>query len=234
LRDNFRMNILVVAAHPDDEVLGCGGTIAKHAAAGDEVHILILAEGLTSRQPLREREKSAGGTGELAAAARKAGDILGVKSMQLHDFPDNRMDSLDRLDIVKKIEASVMQVAPQIVYTHWAGDVNIDHQIVHHAAVTACRPLPGTTVESILCFEVPSSTEWQAAGSAPPFVPNWFVDVSAALDAKLRALEAYRSEMRPWPHPRSIAAVTHLARWRGASVGVEAAEAFMLGRRILK
>jgi LmbE family N-acetylglucosaminyl deacetylase len=228
------MKVLVLAAHPDDEVLGCGGAIARHAAAGDEVHVVVLGEGLTSRSPSLEQGRKAGGADALAAAARKAGEILGVKSLQLHDLPDNRMDSLDRLDVVKKIEASVAQIAPQVVYTHWVGDLNIDHQIIHRAALTACRPLPGVSVRSILCFEVPSSTEWQAAGTAPAFAPNWFVDVSATLQTKLRALQAYAAEMRPWPHPRSSEAVTHLARWRGASIGVEAAEAFVLCRNLEK
>jgi len=226
------MQILIIAAHPDDEVLGCGGTIAKHLQNGDEVHVLILAEGVTSRDEVRERESRAGELSQLAQAAQEAGRILGVKSVELYDFPDNRMDSVDLLDVVKVVERAIDKYKPDMVYTHHAGDVNIDHRIVHQAVVTACRPLPGRCVKTLLFFEVPSSTEWQTPGSAPAFLPNYFVDISDCLDKKLQALKAYESEMRPWPHPRSFQAAEHLARWRGSMVGVEAAEGFVLGRKL--
>lgn len=226
------VKVLIIAAHPDDEVLGCGGTIARHVQSRDEVHVLILAEGLTSRDKERERDKRADELSALAQAAREAGRILGVQSVELHDFPDNRMDSLELLDVVKVIEAAIDKYKPDAVYTHHAGDVNIDHRIVHQAVVTACRPLPGQCVKTLLFFEVLSSTEWQTPGSAPAFMPNYFVEISDFLDKKLKALEAYRNEMRDWPHPRSLKAVEHLARWRGASAGVEAAEGFILGRKL--
>jgi len=226
------MQILIIAAHPDDEVLGCGGTIAKHLQNGDEVHVLILAEGVTSRDEVRERESRAGELSQLAQAAQEAGRILGVKSVELYDFPDNRMDSVDLLDVVKVVERAIDKYKPDMVYTHHAGDVNIDHRIVHQAVVTACRPLPGQCVKTLLFFEVPSSTEWQIPGSAPAFLPNYFVDISDCLDKKFQALKAYESEIRSWPHPRSLTAVEHLARWRGSMVGVEAAEGFVLGRKL--
>lgn len=224
------MNVLVLAAHPDDEVLGCGGAIARHAQQGDQVHIVILAEGLTSRTTQRNREQHHAGLSDLAQAAQDASQVLGTASLTLHDFPDNRMDRCDLLDIVKVVEASIQQHNPAVIYTHHAGDVNIDHQRVHQAVVTAARPLPGHQVKTLLFFEVVSSTEWQPPGSAPMFTPNWFVDISATLSLKHKALDCYHSEMHGFPHPRSLAAVEHLARWRGATVGVEAAEAFMLGR----
>lgn len=220
-------NILVVAAHPDDEVLGCGGAIARHAAGGDRVRIVILAEGLTSRGPATPRS-----LGALRASARKAGDILGVSEVQFEGLPDNRFDSLDRLTLIKRIEDHVSVWKPAVVYTHHGGDVNIDHQVVHHAVLTACRPQPGHSLETLLYFEVPSSTEWQTPGSGAPFQPNWFVDIAPYLDVKLKALEAYGGEIRSWPHPRSVAGVEHLGRWRGCTVGAEAAEAFILGRQI--
>jgi LmbE family N-acetylglucosaminyl deacetylase len=226
------MQILIIAAHPDDEVLGCGGTIVKHLQNGDEVHVVILAEGVTSRDKVRERESRAGELSQLARAAQGAGRILGVQSVELYDFPDNRMDSVDLLDVVKVVETAVDRYKPDTVYTHHAGDVNIDHRIVHQAVVTACRPLPGQWVKTLLFFEVPSSSEWQTPGSAPAFAPSYFVDISNCLDKKLQALETYESEMRSWPHPRSLAAVEHLARWRGSMVGVEAAEGFVLGRKL--
>jgi LmbE family N-acetylglucosaminyl deacetylase len=148
-------------------------------------------------------------------------------------MPDNRMDCVDMLDVVQQIEESVQRHKPCTVLTHNAGDVNIDHRIVHDAVIAACRPQPGHCVKKLLFFEVPSSTEWRPAASAPVFSPNFFVDISATLARKLKALEAYASELREFPHPRSLQAVSALARWRGASVGVMAAEAFMLGREVL-
>lgn len=222
--------VLVVAAHPDDEVLGCGGTIARHAAEGDSVHILIVGEGETSRQTNRDSAGEVELVEGLAKAAERAGRILGANEVEIIGLPDNRMDSLDRLDLIKMIEMRVVKHKPEIVYVHHAGDVNIDHRRLHEAVITACRPMPGKSVRQILSFEVASSTEWQTAGSAPSFNPNCFVDISEKWDLKKQALETYAAEMRPWPHARSMEALEHLARWRGAQVGVEAAEAFCLLR----
>jgi LmbE family N-acetylglucosaminyl deacetylase len=223
-------SILIFAAHPDDEVLGCGGTIAKLADEGAIIHVAFLADGVFSRAVDQVRMQE-----ELRirrAAAQKACDILGVKSVSFGDFPDNRMDTVALLDITKALEELIAVHQPEVVFTHHAGDVNIDHRRMHEAAVTACRPQRGNPVKTLLCFEVPSSTEWQLPGSAPVFAPNWFVDISGALDRKFAALDAYAAELRDWPHPRSRQGVEHLARWRGATVGVDAAEAFMLGRQL--
>lgn len=227
--------ILVIAAHPDDEVLGCGGTMARHAAMGDSVHSIILAEGITSRDKERNRDLHSEEFTILRSAAQKANDILGVKQLKLFDFPDNRLDSMDRLDIVKVVEELINNIKPDIIYTHHIGDVNIDHRRIHEAVLTAVRPIPGNHhVEELLYFETASSTEWMTAGSAPAFTPNWYVDIEKTLPLKLKALEAYEYEMREWPHARSIKALDYLAKWRGANIGVEAAEAFMLGRKIIK
>ena len=225
--------VLVVAAHPDDEVLGCGGTIASHADAGDQVQVLIVAEGATSRQQHRDRIQAGEELSGLAQAAKTAGSILGAAGVELLDLPDNRLDSLDRLDLIKRIEERIDRHQPQVVYAHHAGDVNVDHRRLHEAVVTACRPTPGHSVRRLLSFEVASSSEWQPPGSAPAFQPNWFVDISAQWARKRKALVAYASEMRPWPHARSLEALEHLARWRGAQVGVEAAEAFCLLRQLM-
>ena len=227
------MTTLVVAAHPDDEVLGCGASIYKWATAGDDVHVLILAEGITSRDISLE-SNAISALDELAEAARVASRILTVSSLSLHDFPDNSMDTVRFLDIVKIVETFVSKLTPNVVVTHHVGDLNIDHRITHDAVLTACRPVPGCCVKRILCFETPSATEWQSPVFNQPFTPNWFEDVSQTFDVKLKALEAYESEMRNWPHSRSIESVQNLARWRGASVGVEAAEAFMLIRQIVQ
>jgi LmbE family N-acetylglucosaminyl deacetylase len=226
-------SVLVVAAHPDDEVLGCGGTIARHAEAGDQVQVLIVAEGATSRQQQRDRGQANDELSALAQAAQQAGAILGAQGVELLDLPDNRLDSLDRLDLIKQIEERIARHEPQVVYVHHAGDVNVDHRRLHEAVITACRPTPSQPVRRLLSFEVASSTEWQPPGSAPPFQPNWFVDISAQWPRKREALAAYSSEMRPWPHARSLEALEHLARWRGAQVGVEAAEAFCLLRQLV-
>ena len=220
-------NILVVAAHPDDEVLGCGGTIARHVRQGDRVKVVILAEGITSREGTVE---SSSALQKLRAAAQAANAHLGVHALALEGLPDNRLDSLDRLEIIQRVEAHVKEWQPHTVYTHHVGDVNIDHQVAHHAVVTACRPQPGHPVKTLLFFETPSSTEWQPPGSGTAFQPNWFVSIQDTLPNKIEALKAYASEMRDWPHPRSYQAVEHLARWRGACVGVEAVEAFLVGR----
>ena len=223
-------SILIVAAHPDDEVLGCGGTIAKLADQGATVRVAFLADGVFSR--LGEKEIQQLELIARRAAAQTACETLGVKSVSFGDFPDNRMDTIPLLEIVQAVEVLVTKHQPDMVFTHHSGDVNIDHRRLHEAVVTACRPQQGHPVKTMLCFEVPSSTEWQIPGSAPIFTPNWFVDISATLERKLAALEAYAEELRPWPHPRSRRGVEHLAHWRGATVGVDAAEAFMLGRKL--
>lgn len=226
--------ILVIVAHPDDEVLGCGGSMAKWVKAGDDVQVLFMAEGLTSRDKERNRRNREKELSNLAKSAKKACKILGIKSFELLEYPDNRMDSVDLLDIVKTIEEFIKKVNPQVVVTHHSGDLNIDHQIVHKAVVTACRPQPDHSVRLILSFEVNSATEWQSPTIDSPFVPNWFEDISETFDLKMKALEAYNTEMREWPHARSIKAVEHLCKWRGSIVGCEAAEAFYLVRCISK
>lgn len=224
---------LVVAAHPDDEVLGCGATIARLSHEGWKVHVLIVAEGATSRAEKRDIEAKSGELSALAKCAEEANKILGAASVKLLSLPDNRMDSIDLLDIVKIVEEYVLKYKPSLIFTHHAGDVNIDHKILHDAVIAACRPQPNYSVKELLFFEVPSSTEWRPASSGIYFTPNYFYDVSEHISKKLSALSAYQPEMRSFPHPRSVDAVNHLARWRGASVGCEASEAFMLGRCIV-
>ena len=223
----------VIAAHPDDEVLGCGGVIAKHVIQGDEVHVLILAEGITSRGEKRDRENQKTELSELSRSANEAHHILGSTSLKMLDFPDNRMDSVDLLDIIKVIELELTEKKTDTIYTHHQGDLNIDHRLTHQAVVTACRPIPNQKVKKILCYEVPSSTEWQTPNPEMAFVPNCFINITETLTMKLNALRAYGGEMMEWPHSRSILALEHLSRWRGASSGLDAAEAFMLVRKII-
>lgn len=223
-------SILVVAAHPDDEALGCGATIAQFTNQGHEVHVAFLADGTGSREAGLRPSRDV--LAHRREAATIACTILGACPPLFFDYPDNQMDTVPLLCIVQTVESLVATHSPSMVITHHAGDVNIDHQRTHQAVITACRPQPGHTVQTLLFFETPSSTEWLPSASGTPFVPNWFVDITATLHRKLSALQAYKEEMRPWPHPRSVTAVEHLARWRGAMVGIEAAEAFMVGRHL--
>jgi LmbE family N-acetylglucosaminyl deacetylase len=226
--------IIVFAAHPDDEVIGCGGTIARFTAEGNEVHVVYMTDGVSARRPEGEPSIDAAECLARKEAAQAAANILGVQSITFGNFPDNRMDSNDLLDVTQFIEKAIAHHNPELVLTHHAADLNVDHRTVHQAVVTACRPQPGHSVRTILSFEVCSSTEWQfPASNNLTFAPNWFVDISEYFDMRCRALEAYQAEMRDWPHSRSLRAMEHLVRWRGAMVGVEAAEAFMLGRNII-
>ena len=219
--------VLVVAAHTDDEALGCGGTIARHVAEGDTVYAVFLADGVTSRPDATHEELK-----QRNAAAERAHEILGIKKAYMLGFPDNRMDSVPLLDIVQKLESVLEQVRPQVVYTHHHGDLNVDHRITHQALMTACRPVPGTSVKEIYAFEVLSATEWNTP-SVNPFVANMFIDVSDYLDRKMEAVRAYKMEMRDDPHSRSFSNVQRLAELRGSAVGVSAAESFELLRRII-
>lgn len=225
--------VVVIAAHPDDEVLGCGGTIARLAYEGRSVNIFLLADGETSRITLDDTEKKSNLIAGRSVAAERACKILGCNSVEVYSLPDNRLDSMNLLDIVKLIERFIQKFRPSTIFTHHAGDVNIDHRIVHDAVVTACRPQPGFCVKELFFFEVPSSTEWRPPGSGEVFNPNWFCDVSETLAVKLEALKVYESELRGFPHPRSLRAVEALACWRGAASGFESAEAFMLGRKLV-
>ncbi|MBI1293231.1 PIG-L family deacetylase [bacterium] len=224
--------VLVVAAHPDDEVLGCGGTMRRHADAGDRVVCLILGEGITSRHDSRSGGLQSGATDleKLHSDSHRAMERLGVARLELAGLPDNRFDSMDLLDVVKVVEKVFDEEKPSIVYAHHAGDVNIDHLVTHRAVLAACRQLPGTPLRELYFYEVPSSTEWQTPALACPFVPNHFVNIAATLDAKVAAMEEYKSESRGWPHPRSPQALRALAQWRGATIGTDAAEAFVVGR----
>jgi LmbE family N-acetylglucosaminyl deacetylase len=218
--------VLAIVAHPDDEVLGAGGTLARHAARGDQVHLLFLADGTRSR-----------GADERAVArrtqaARSAASALGACEPTFLQLPDNRLDQTDLLDIIQAIEPTIRNLEPGTIYTHHTADLNIDHVLCHRAVLTACRPMSHSSVRRIYGMEIPSSTEWSTPNAANAFLPTRFVDISATAGAKRRALEAYAEEMRPFPHPRSLEAIDSLAAWRGASAGLRAAEAFSVIREI--
>lgn len=224
--------VLVVAAHPDDEVLGCGGTLARHAAAGDAVEIVFVADGVSARA-LSDKVALERALTEREAAAAAAACLLGAQPPHFLRFSDNRCDSIPLLDIVQRLERLMAEVAPSVVYTHHANDINVDHRIAHQAVLTACRPLPGTSVRAIYAFETASSTEWEPAGLGRPFQPNRYVDISAHLETKRAAIAAYGGEMRSFPHPRSPEALEAQWLWRGAQAGLLAAEAFVVVREIV-
>jgi len=225
------MRVLVIAAHPDDEILGCGATVARLVTEGHEVEFAILGEGMTSRHANRadaEASKIAG----LHRQAHLAAARLGVKNLSLHGLPDNRLDTVPLLDVVKIVEGLVDKLRPEIIYTHHAGDLNVDHGIVHRAVLTATRPVAPQPVREIYAFEVPSSTEWAFQRLEPVFRPTVFVDVSRTLEAKIAAMECYATELRPFPHPRSPEALRAIAMRWGSVAGFAAAEAFELVRSL--
>jgi len=212
--------ILVVAAHADDEALGCGGTIAKYVSDGDEVHLVFLADGVTSRDGVDINEVE-----DRRAAAENSQNILGVKSATYLGLPDNSLDTIPLLKIVKSLEEIIRNFLPSIIYTHHSEDLNIDHRITYQAVITACRPVPGLSVREIYSFEVISSTDWSASTSRK-FNPQLYTNITNYIDIKVRSLEAYRYEMREHPHSRSIEHALALAKHRGLSMGCDYAESF--------
>lgn len=222
-------NVLVFAAHPDDELLGLGGTIRRLANEGKTIHAVIMAEGLTSRADRRE-DADLSELNNLQDDARHAAEIVGYNSIEFCGFPDNRMDSADLLDVIKVVSKFVEKYQPDTIFTHHHGDLNIDHRITCEAVLTACRPVGKYSVRQIYAFETPSSTEWNY-NYENTFRPNMFVDVTDTLEAKIRGMECYQSESSEYPHPRSERALKSLAEYRGSNNGFEFAEAFMLLRQ---
>jgi LmbE family N-acetylglucosaminyl deacetylase len=224
-------SILVVAAHPDDEILGCGGTMARLAREGHEVRIAILAEGMSSRYAHRE-DADPRQLQHLHARAQQAANKVGAKEVVLCKLPDNRLDTVPLLDVVKLVEELVARFRPEVVYTHHPGDLNVDHGVVHRAVLTATRPVAGQCVSEIYTFEVPSSTEWAFQRLEPLFRPSVFVDIAETLETKIEALACYDTETRKFPHPRSAEALRAIAMRWGSVAGLPAVEAFELIRSV--
>jgi LmbE family N-acetylglucosaminyl deacetylase len=217
--------ILVVAAHPDDEVLGCGAIVARLVKEGYEAYTLILGEGITSRDSKRNVKKRKEEIKRLKKQAKEANRILGVKEVFFGDFLDNRFDTIPLLDIVKSIEGIKSKIKPDVVFTHYEKDLNIDHQITYKAVLTATRAVKGETVKEVYSFEILSSTEWKYPLS---FSPNVFYDIKDTIDIKIKAMKIYKSELKNYPHPRSIKGIKLNALNWGMKVGLEYAEAFKL------
>jgi len=216
--------ILIVAAHPDDEILGCGGTAARLSKEGHIVYTLILGEGVTSRGNGKNENQK---VKELKSQMMNANKKIGVKKVFDFNLPDNRFDTVSLLDIVKKVEKVKNNVKPEIVFTHYENDLNIDHKKTYEAVITATRPMEDETVKTIYSFEIQSSTEW----SYPlRFSPNVFFDISKTFKKKIDAMSCYTSELQKYPHPRSLEAIELKAKMQGVTVGLKYAEAFQLVR----
>jgi len=222
--------ILIVAAHPDDEVLGCFGTVSKLIKEGYKAYTLILGEGKTSREKNRNVSNKKDEILVLHSEIKKANDSIGITKTFIYNFPDNRFDSVDLLDIIKIITKVKDEIKPDIIFTHYKDDLNIDHQITYNAVLTATRPMEDECVKEIYSFEILSSTEWNYPNS---FSPDIFWDISNTIDLKLNAMKEYKSELCKYPHPRSLEGITLNAKYQGMRVGKTYVEAFK-SIRILK
>ncbi|MBL75324.1 MAG: GlcNAc-PI de-N-acetylase [Chloroflexi bacterium] len=235
------MNILVVAAHPDDEVLGMGGTIKKLTKNKNRVKIVIMATGIAARRSTNYQNSTRYNITEndqktikkqimtVKSHAKKAAKLLGVTDIEFLDFPDNEMDTISNLELTKSVEHIIQKFKPEIVYTHTPFDVNVDHVCCYNAVLTATRPKKKTIVKKLLSFEVPSSTEWNFTSV---FTPNIFVDISKELSSKIKALECYKTELQEFPHPRSSKALESIGNRWGTVSGYLVAEAFSLIRSL--
>lgn len=235
--NNTQNKVLVIAAHADDETIGCGGTLLKHRDAGDEIQIIFMTNGVDARVNSTQTCSKVNTALIKSEQQRLQCQQAVCKTLKVNqyynfDFPDNRMDQVALIDVAQKIEPILSAYRPTIIYTHHGGDLNVDHRIVHQATLTACRPQPNSSVKTILTFEVNSSTEWSSSSIGDSFLPNYFVDISQYQKEKELLLGHYQDEIKQYPHSRSIKAITYLNNTRGTHVGVESAEAFVLVRQL--
>ena len=216
---------LVIAPHPDDEILGCGGTMLRLATAGAEIHVAIMTKASPPRFGASIAE-----TGR--REARMAHDLLRVTATHLHDFPAAELDKIAHADINAALGELMARLAPDTIFVPFVGDVHLDHQLVFLSSMVAARPRAGLGPARILSYETLSETNWYAPGVTPTFAPNVYVDIGDTLDAKIAAFKCYASQVKNEPDERSVEAVRALAVLRGATVYRRAAEAFMLLRAI--
>lgn len=221
--------VLVVAAHPDDDAFGCGGTIRKLANQKNKIYAMYFTDGVSARKNDKKLKKNIINRKKNSESASK---IMGIKQCIYHSFPDNQLDKIPLLKITQKIEDQIKKIKPDIIFTHFENDLNLDHQIINRAVVTATRPKPNNKLKKILLFETLSSTEWKFSNKAKVFNPNYFVDISKTINHKIKSIKCYKKEVFNWPHPRSEKGVKTLAMYRGQSVGLKFAEAFQLLRNI--
>jgi LmbE family N-acetylglucosaminyl deacetylase len=223
------MSVLCVAAHPDDEVIGVGGTLTRHAAEGDDVHVCLLSDGVTSRYDDAEAAESE--IERRRNRARRACETLGA-TVTYHTFPDNSFDTVPLLKIIQAVEDEIDDHNPDVVYTHHHGDLNVDHELTCRATVTATRPLSESGIDRVLAFETLSASEWSIPEPSNAFQPTSFVDIGGHLNSKLDALSEYENELREPPHPRTVSTIRQNAEVWGAKAGVDAAEPFELLREV--
>lgn len=221
-----RTRVVVIAAHPDDELLGAGGTLARHVRAGDEVHAIVVADGAGSRYPAEL-------VSSLEKQARRASEVIGFTSLQFLQLPDQRLDTIPLIELTQRLEGVLDEIGPDTVYTHFPEDVNTDHGLVARGAWTACRPYARPRVRKFAVFETPSSTEWAWSMPGTDFRPSLFVDVTDTLEAKIAAMECYETELRDYPHPRSSRALRERAAYWGSHIGRLAAEPFIVLREVI-
>lgn len=222
---------LIIAAHPDDEVLGMGGTIAKYASKGDDIALLIVTDGSSSQY--RDHVNLT----EIIEAKKKetqdCADILGIKHIFYGGLPDMRLDSTPHVEINSAIETVINEFKPSVVFTHFIGDVNKDHQCVYESTLVACRPTSEQCIKRLFLYSVPSSTEWNVQTTETVFLPNWYEDISGEYaEKKYRGLACYKTELRPYPHPRSVEYLKVADMAEGNRVGKLAAESFILLRNL--
>ena len=220
-----RTRVVVIAAHPDDELLGAGGTLARHVRDGDEVHAIIVADGASSRYPDEL-------VSTLEKQARRAAEVIGFTSLQFLSLPDQRLDTVPLIELTQRLEGVLDEIEPGTVYTHFPEDVNADHRLVSRCAWTACRPYARPQLQKFAVFETPSSTEWAWPMPGTEFRPNQFVDVTDTLETKIAAMECYETELRDYPHPRSNRALRERAAYWGSHVGRLAAEPLLVLREV--
>ena len=219
------MKVLVIATHPDDEVLGCGGVMARHTAVGDHVSLLVVTRGIPE---LFSTEFIEQGRREL----RQANELLGVTDIHFLDFPAPKLDTVPGYELATAINRKIQVLQPHTIYLPHHGDIHADHQAVYQATLVAARPIDGCPVRKLLCYETLSETEWASPVGDQAFIPTVFVDITDFLPLKLQAMACYRSQIKEFPHPRSLQTLEALARLRGATVGLPAAEAYKLVREV--
>jgi LmbE family N-acetylglucosaminyl deacetylase len=221
------MNVLIIAPHPDDEVLGCGGVMARHAAQGDDVHVLVVTRGTPEMYPPEQEEQT-------RQELRAAHDILSVSSVHFLDFLAPKLDTIPGYQLADAIGGVIRSLYPSIIYLPHRGDIHSDHRAVYQATLVAARPINDCPVRKLLCYETLSETEWAAPFGDDSFIPTVFVDITDYLNQKLKAMACYHTELKQPPHPRSLQAIEALAKLRGATVSLPAVEAFMLVREIVR
>ena len=221
--------ILIVVAHSDDEALGMGGTISIHSSKGEKVYVISMTDGVGSRNNIKEEDAK-----RRNLYANKSAEILNFKWLSKGNFPDNKLDSISRLEIIQFIEKAKLLINPTLIYTHSPNDLNIDHRIVYESTITAFRPQPNEIWQEIRTFEVPSATDYGADLLGTSFNPNLFIDITTSISKKLKAIREYKEEIREEPHSRSISGIENLAKYRGNQIGVQFAEAFKIVKKILR